>query len=109
MKQISKRDKFYREVGEAMAMSECRGFINIETLEVDIHASEDYFSYGDMEDSAEEAINNPDKFLPLDPISSRESFRTMEAFIETVNNKNLQRRLIQALELKKPFANSKGL
>ena len=109
MKQLSKRDKFYREVGEAMSMGDSRCFINNETLKVDIHASEEYFDSNDMEDSAEEATNNPEKFLLLKPISSRDAFETMEAFINTVKNKYLQNRLMQAIDQKKPFANFKKI
>jgi hypothetical protein len=109
MKQQSKRERFYSEVGEAISMSDSRSFINIETLEVDIHASEVYFSYGDMEDTAQEAINNPVKFLALEHILSSDAFRVMEAFIETVKNNHLQIRLKQALERKKPFANFKAI
>ena len=109
MKQLSKRDKFYREVGEAMSMGDSRCFINIETLKVDIHASEEYFDSNDTEDSAEEATNNPEKFLLLEPISSRDAFETMEAFINTVKNKYLQNRLMQAIDKKKPFANFKKI
>ena len=67
MKQKSKKDRFYSEVGEAMAMGECRSFINMETLKVDIHASEDYFIYDNTEeeDSAKEAIENPGTFMVL--------------------------------------------
>jgi hypothetical protein len=109
MKQKSKRELFYSQVGEAMSMNDSRSFINIETLEVDIHPDEDYFSFGDMEDTALEAVNDPDKFLALDHIRSSDAFQVMEAFTETVNNKNLQNRLTQALERKKPFANFKAI
>jgi hypothetical protein len=109
MKQISKRERFYRQVGEAMSLSDTRSFINIETLKVDIHASEEFFSYGDMEDSAKEALNNPKKFLQLEPTSSRESFIVMEDFVQTVKDRRLQKRLIQAIENRKPFANFKRI
>ena len=74
---------------------------------MDIHAGEDHFSFGDVEDTAREAMDNPDKFLPVEVLSSSESFRVMEAFIETVKDKGLQRNLISALERKRPFANFK--
>jgi len=109
MKQRSKREQFYREVGEAMSMNTMRSFINMDTLEVDIHPDEDYFSFGDVEDTAREAMENPDKFLPVEVLSSSESFRIMEAFIETVKDIGLQRNLINALERKRPFANFKNI
>lgn len=107
MKQRSKKEQFYMDVGDAMAMNTMRSFINIETLEVDIHAGEEHFSFGDVEDTAREAMDNPDKFFPIEVLSSSESFRVMEAFIETVKDKRLQRSLISALERKRPFANFK--
>jgi hypothetical protein len=96
-------------VGEAMSMNNMRSFINMETLEVDIHAGEDHFSFGDVEDTAREAINNPGKFLAIEVLDSFQSFRIMEAFTETVKDKGLQRQLIQALQRKRPFANFKHL
>ena len=107
MKQISKREQFYFEVGEAMAMGECRSFIDMETLKVDIHASEDYFTSNGEEDFAEEALEHPEKFLELEPLRSSQSFKVMEAFVETVKDKGLQGQLVQSLEGKKPFANFK--
>ena len=107
MKQQSEKDRFYNSVGEAMSMNDFRSFINIETLEVDTHASEDYFSWGDEEDSAQEAIENPDKFLPIQNIHSSVGFGVMEDFIETVKSTVLQFQLRQALQGKKPFANFK--
>ena len=109
VKQRSKKDQFYTQVGEAMSMNNMRSFINMDTLEVDIHAGEDYFSFGDVEDTARQTMDNPDKFLPVEVLSSSESFRVMETFIETVKDKGLQRSLIGALERKRPFANFKHI
>ena len=107
MKQKSKKEQFYMEVAEAMSMNNMRSFINVDTLEVDIHADEDHFLFDDEEDTAREATDNPDKFLAIETLSSHESFSIMEAFIETVKDKGLQRNLIHALERKRPFANFK--
>ncbi len=109
MKQLSKRDRFYREVGEAMSMSNMRCFINRETMEVDVHVGEDAYTFDETEDTAAEARNNPDKFLALDAIPAHESFRMMEAFIDTVKDKSLQAKLISALGRKRPFANFKHI
>ena len=107
MKQRSKKEQFYMEVAEAMSMNNMRSFINVDTLEVDLHSGEDHFFFEDVEDTTREAIENPDKFLAIETLSSSESFNIMEAFIETVKDKGLQRNLIRALERKKPFANFK--
>ncbi len=109
MKQLSKRERFYFEVGEAMSMHNMRCFINMDTLEVDIHVGEDAFSFDETEDTAAEARNNPAKFLALEAVPTHESFRIMEAFIDTVKDKNLQAQLINALGRKRPFAHFKHI
>lgn len=109
MEKRSKRDRFYYEVGQALFMNNMRSFINLESLEIDIHPEEDYFSFGDMEDTAREAINNPDKFLALETVRPSQSFKIMEAFVDTVKDRGLKLRLLQALERKKPFANFKNI
>jgi len=38
MRQLSKKEQFYKEVGEAMSIGEAMTFINIENLKVEIHA-----------------------------------------------------------------------
>jgi hypothetical protein len=94
-------------VGEAMFMNDTRSFIDLETLEVEIHAAESYFEENKMEDTAEEALNNPYKFLPIEHSNSSKAFEVMEAFIETVKDSKLRSQLINALQRKKPFANFK--
>ena len=106
MKKKSRREQFYTEVGEAMSMNSMRCFINLDTLEVDVHPPEDFFAE-EEEDTASEAMDNPDKFLAIDSLDSHESFRIMEQFAGTVKDRSLQRNLIHALERKRPFANFK--
>jgi len=107
MKQISKKERFYLDLGEAMFMNNMRGFINTETLKVEIYPEADYFF--DEEDTAQEAIDNPDKYVAIEQLPPWESFKIMEAFTEAVEDKGLQLRLVQALERKKPFANFKNI
>jgi hypothetical protein len=107
MKRLSKRERFYYEVGEAMSMNNMRCFINMETLEVDIHVGEDAWTFDEAEDTSAEARNNPDKFLPLEAVPTHESFRIMEDFIDMVKDRSLQAKLINALGRKRPFANFK--
>ncbi|MDQ6764044.1 MAG: hypothetical protein M3015_15650, partial [Bacteroidota bacterium] len=83
MKQLSKKERFYFDVGEAMAMNNTRCFINRETLQVDIHAGGDAFFLDEEEDTATAALTNPGKFLPLEAVSPHDSFRVMENFIDT--------------------------
>ncbi len=107
MKNRSKRERFYYDVGEAMSMNNMRCFINMETLEVDIHVGEDAWTFEESGDTAIEEMNNPGKFLALEAVPTHESFRVIQAFIETVKDKSLQAKLAHALEKKRPFANFK--
>lgn len=47
----------------------------------------------------------PDSFIAIEAMTSAESFRIMEDFIETVDDQNLQRSLLYAIQMRKPFAN----
>lgn len=109
MNRQNKRDRFYIEAGEAMFMSNTRSFVNTETLEIDIHPEEDYFTFGDMEDTAREAMNNPDKFLAIPTLDSSEAFNVMGLFAESIKDNGLRLRLINALNNKRPFANFKHI
>ena len=51
--------------------------------------------------------NNPDRFIVIDPIDSRESFKIMEDFVSTVLNDVIKNALISALSKRKPFRNFK--
>ncbi len=107
MNRQNRKDRFFMQVGEAMFMNDMRSFINMDTLEVEIHVSEDYFFYNEMEDSAKEETTNPDKYFPVEQEHSSTAFRVMESFAETVADNRLKGRLTDALERKKPFANFK--
>ena len=102
----SKREQFYREVSEAMSMNGMRSFIDLQTLRVEIHPGTDSL-FLDEKDPAEEVLNNPDRFLPVEAIRSSESYQIMVDFAEGLKEKKTQTKLIQALEGKKPFANFK--
>lgn len=105
LQHLSRRERFYFDVGAALSMKNSRSFINLETLEVEFHAGEyDYLVTGE-EDTAQEALDNPDKYFLVEPLSSKEAFRVMADFVETVNDKPMQQRLTDALNGKKPFAN----
>ena len=106
MQPNSKREQFYMEVGEAMAMNTAKSYINLQTLAVEINP-EEILEYQKEGNWNQEGFDDEDKYLPIETIGSSESFRFMEAFAETLKDKNLQSRLIQSLEGKKPFANFK--
>ena len=103
---LSKQERFYFDVGEAMSMNNMRSFVNIETMEVEMCPSEDHF-FDDEEDNAEDAESNPDKFIPVETASSREAFKVMEDFVDTIADLLMQQRLTDAINGRKPFANFK--
>lgn len=50
---------------------------------------------------------DPENYLKIEGMDSRQSFRVMEAFIDTVENKDLQNKLLESLQRPKPFQNFK--
>ena len=129
MQPKSKRELFYQEVGEAMAMNNMKSFIDMDTLDVEIHSLEDEFGFSvegdeddeddyeedddDQDDDEEEdeederSLDNPGKYFMIKAVDSSASFQVMEGFAESVRDKHIRAKLIQALEGKKPFANFK--
>jgi hypothetical protein len=51
--------------------------------------------------------NNTDRFIFIDPIDSRESFKIMEDFVSTILNDLIKNTLSSALSKRKPFRNFK--
>jgi hypothetical protein len=51
--------------------------------------------------------NNPDRFIFINPIDSRESFKIMEDFVSTILNDLIKNTLSLALSKRKPFRNFK--
>lgn len=50
---------------------------------------------------------DPENYLKIEGMDSRQSFRVMEAFIDMVENKDLQNKLLESLQRPKPFQNFK--
>lgn len=91
-------------------------YINPETLEMeDVPANmiNDPYEYrmltGTDEDDLNLEHNNWNMCISVDPPESRESFRTMERFAHQLDNKKLQKQLVNALEKRSPFANFKNV
>ncbi len=60
--------------------------------------------YVDLIDAVKaRAAAEPDMFVVIDPPEPRDSFHIMEDFIFTVDDESLQKRLLEALNSKKPF------
>ena len=101
---LSKRERFYYHVGEAFSMSNMRCSINLETLEVEIFPSEEFYEFEEAE-SLSESLADPAKYLLIEPVPSREAFRLMAEFVETTTDEHMRERSADALNGRKPFAN----
>jgi hypothetical protein len=78
--------------------------------EVDIYLDEDNEELFELEPWHEEAKiikAAPDSFVKIEQMTSTESFRIMEDFIETIDDEDLQRKLLYAIQMRKPFAHFK--
>jgi hypothetical protein len=68
--------------------------------------------YGDLTDYepelADAIVNEPERFLPIDPIGSREAFRIMEDFVETLPAGAPADRLVFALGQRRPLPPVQG-
>ena len=69
-------------------------------LEIDEEAEDDEF---------ELQHENWEKCITVEQPESRESFRIMEGFVSEVDDKKLQKQLVNALENRHPFANFKNI
>lgn len=87
-----------------------RCFYNPETDELKSLPDFDSNPYADEEmwqDVSEEIDSNFDKYIVFDKLPTREYFQIMADFIDTVVDKKVQGRLINALNKSKPFRNFK--
>jgi hypothetical protein len=64
---------------------------------------------GATEDDMETAHTSWEDCIEFEPPDSRESFRFMESFVNTIPDEKLQLKLVHALNNRKPFANFKHL
>lgn len=68
-----------------------------------------YDPLDELEEDWKKVDDHPDDYLELERMSSSQSFRVTEAFIDEVSNQQLAARLLSALERPKPFRNFKSL
>jgi len=59
------------------------------------------------EEEIEEVEVNPDKYIEFEKMSSKQSFRVMEDFVDDVEDKTIRNLLIDGLGRPKPFHNFK--
>ena len=98
-----------KEIAENLELG-FKCFIHKETSELIFIPDED--KHPDMETESWEmelkAIKKSrNKYFELEGMESRDSFRVMEEFIESVEDQPLRDKLVQALERPKPFDNFK--
>ncbi|MTB51122.1 UPF0158 family protein [Lewinella sp. W8] len=84
-------------------------FINLKTKEVRhvIDPDSPYAEEEHWKEDLEENENNWEEYIKIHQMSSRDSFKIMEAFAATVEDPEIQRRLRYALNNRKPFRNFK--
>lgn len=87
-------------------------YVHIETKEIKSIIDFDRFVDADPEswkDDIKEIEKNSDKYFQFEKMDSRESFRVMEEFLETVEDDELRKKLELGLSLSKPFRNFKDI
>jgi hypothetical protein len=104
-------DEQIKEIAEELDIG-MRCFYNLKTKEVKIVLNIDPDEYiGIEEDLPEDELQdieeNPDDYFEFANMESRDSFRVMQDFAESVDDERLQERLIDSLEGVKPFKNFK--
>jgi hypothetical protein len=109
----------YRELVKNVAISIDCGvvcFINADTLEMEVvlatminDPTEYRMLTGIDEDDLNLEHDNWDNCITVEPPESRESFRIMERFVNRIDDKKLQKLLVNALEKRRPFANFKNV
>jgi len=67
----------------------------------------EFYEAEGFEDIRDEIEKNEDKYLQIDKMGSTESFGIMERFVDEVSSPEIKKRLLQALEKRKPFRNFK--
>lgn len=109
MKKINFTKEQIKEIYEDLQMG-MRSFYNPETGE--ITPMPDFINNPDADEGAWEEVieyveSNWGLLIEFEKMPSNRSFELMEEFIEIVDDKRLQQRLINALNRNKPFSNFK--
>lgn len=70
--------------------------------------SEDWGLPEEDDDLAQRLEEEPDRYVAIEPLSSRDGYRMMEDFVDSLPEGEERRILQQALSWKKPFSNFKS-
>lgn len=108
----------YKTVVKNIAQSIDSGFIcffNPDTLELEeipfdlIHDPKEFELITGEKYDDHFAYNTWEKYVEFEPLETFESFKIMEQFVDEIEDKKLQNKLVLALEHKKPFAHFKQI
>ncbi len=110
-------EKYRQSVHDIAGYIDCglNCFLNPDTLELEYIHPNELNGYDRFEEDEEEEPdstfkhNSWDKCITVEPRESHESFKIMECFVDEVDDKQLQNRLVHALNNRHPFANFKAL
>jgi t-SNARE complex subunit (syntaxin) len=99
-------DDILKAIAEELSLG-IKCFLNKETSEV--VSFPDEIKYGDFDiddwkEDIDQVKNNPQDFIEIEPRNSSEAYRTMEWFIDDVQDEEAKLKLTQAIAGKKPFA-----
>ena len=84
------------------------GYLDIKTGEI-LTIFENFYDEAEEQQVIIEQIEkNPSRYITIEPIGSREAFRIMERFVETLPEGEDRNLLNKALSWKKPFSNFKN-
>ena len=87
-------------------------YVNKVTKEIKSIINFDHHIYAEeelWEDEINEIEKNFDSYIQFEPMDSRQAFRVMEEFVETLDNSEIRKKLELGLSLSKPFRNFKDI
>ena len=87
-------------------------YVNKVTKEIKSLINFDHHIYAEeelWEDDINEIEKNFDSYIEFEPMDSRQAFRVMEEFVETLENSEIKNKLELGLSLSKPFRNFKDI
>lgn len=100
-----------KQLGEVVdeLQHEMRCLIHKETGKIEILFGHDSLLYMDLEtfEADQNRIKEPEKYIEIEKMPSHIAFKVMEQFVDTISDENIQRKLIDALNRRKPFSNFK--
>lgn len=102
MEEIIKEIAALNDAGEVV-------FLHRETHEILSYPAPDRSGYNEYDYLAEEVLAitdaNPDLYIQFDPPDTRESYKIMEGFVETIETGKIKALLQGSLKSNKPFRN----